>query len=101
MVEVDLPGVESVREITWNVFVRGGVHINVPGKYKIRISLVVNINEVVSSIWNPRTQSLTYTLQTVDSPPLPCPFEDDAESDWRLYHKQMKQLVKSSNTLSP
>ena len=118
VVEVDLPGVESVREITWNVFVRGGVHINVPGKYKIRISLLVNINEVVSSIWNPRTQSRTYTLQTVDSPPLPNPFEEDTddedwntptnspsesrtESGWRLYRKQMEQLVKSSNTLNP
>ena len=119
VVEVDLPGVESVREITWNAFTRGGVHINVPGKYKIKILLTVNIDEVVSSIWNPRTQSLTYTLQTVDSPPLPSPFEDTddededwtgttnspsdprTESGWRLYRKQMEQLVKSSNTLNP
>jgi hypothetical protein len=118
VVEVDLPGVESVREITWNAFTRGGVHINVPGKYKIKILLTVNIDEVVSSIWNPRTQSLTYTLQTVDSPPLPSPFEDTddededwtgttnspsdprTESGWRLYRKQMEQLVKSSNTLN-
>ena len=119
MVEVDLPGVDSVREITWNAFVRSGVHIKVPEKYKIKISPLGDTVEVVSSIWNPRTQSLTYTLQTVDSPPLPSPFEDTddededwtgttnspsdprTESGWRLYRKQMEQLVKSSNTLNP
>ena len=107
VVEVDLPGVESVREITWNAFTRGGVHINVPGKYKIKILLTVNIDEVVSSIWNPRTQTLTYTLlQTVYKPLNPLldwgDDEDDNEGHVNLIDGSVvyDKLVKSSNTLN-
>jgi hypothetical protein len=106
VVEVDLPGVESVREITWNAF--GGYHgvqIKVPGKYKVEISLLVSIVEVVSSIWNPRTQTLTYTLQTVDRPPRD-PFgdltDDDGERHFNIVDGSVvyDKLVKSSNTLN-
>jgi len=108
VMEVDLPGVESVREITWNAFVHSGVHIKVPGKYKIKISLLGDIVEVVSSIWNPRTQSLAYTLQTTVYKPLN-PFEDwsDDEDDDIETHVNLidgsvvyDKLVKSSNTLN-
>jgi hypothetical protein len=106
VVEVDLPGVESAREITWNAF--GGYHgvqIKVPGKYKVEISLLVSIVEVVRSIWNPRTQTLTYTLQTVDRPPCN-PFEDltvdDGERHFNIVDGSVvyDKLVKSSNTLN-
>ena len=107
MVEVDLPGVDSVREITWNAFVRSGVHIKVPGKYKIKISLIGDIVEVVSSIWNPRTQTLTYTLQTVYKPQLNRLLdwgddEDDNEGHVNLIDGSVvyDKLVKSSNTLN-
>ena len=108
VVEVDLPGVDSVREITWNAFVRSGVHIKVPGKYKIKISPLGDIVEVVSSIWNPRTQTLTYTLlQTVYKPLNPFldwgDDEDDNEGHVNLIDGSVvyDKLVKSSNTLNP
>ena len=107
VVEVDLPGVDSVREITWNAFACRGVHIKVPGKYKMKISLIGDIVEVVSSIWNPRTQTLTYTLQTVYKPQLN-PFldwgddKDDNEGHVNLIDGSVvyDKLVKSSNTLN-
>ena len=107
VVEVDLPGVDSVREITWNAFVRSGVHIKVPEKYKIKISPLGDTVEVVSSIWNPRTQTLTYTLlQTVYKPLNPLldwgDDEDDNEGHVNLIDGSVvyDKLVKSSNTLN-
>jgi len=72
VVEVDLPGVETRKEITIKVGLRlrmrpDLVFIKVPGKYKQLISLPVKVDRIVSTTWNARTHSLTFTLQMVEA----------------------------------
>ena len=81
VITIYMPEVENIVDIPTGYATFQGrreLHIKIPGKYKAEISLPAKTDKVVSHTWNPRTHTLTVTLQMVPK----------------------QKLVKSSNTLN-